>query len=104
MKGKTTVIPAGEGRINIYNGFDCNVIVRSSSLNVDHIGSLEMISVNYRPVAREDNVKISLYIDRASCSFISKNVELNTTLTIIKGKVIFIYLNILSHQLYISNI
>lgn len=96
MKGKSTVIPTGEGRLNIYNGFDCNVFVRSPSLKLDHIGPLEMISINYRPITLEDNVEITLQIDGASCSFISENVELNTSVTVIKGKVSFIYLNFIT--------
>jgi hypothetical protein len=87
FKGISTVIPAGEGRLNIYNGYDCDVHARSLSLNVDRIiQPLGMMNVNYALVSREDVFEIILKFDR-ECTFVPENFELNTTVTVSEGKV-----------------
>ncbi|XP_025417483.1 solute carrier family 15 member 2-like isoform X2 [Sipha flava] len=90
--GISTVIPAGEGRLNIYNGYDCDVHARSLSLNVDRIiQPLGMMNVNYALVSREDVFEIILKFDR-ECTFVPENFELNTTVTVSEGKEISYYL------------
>lgn len=85
-KGKSTVIPPGEGRLNIYNGFDCQVYVHSPSIHVDHIRPLEMVNVTTTFMSREEIVEIAFYFDPA-CTLVPKNFEFNTTMTVVNEKV-----------------
>jgi len=92
LKGNTTGIPPGQGRINIYNGFDCNVFVQSKSLHVQHkIGPLDMFNVSHTVESLNvsgDVAVVGIAIGfETKCSFVSDNYEFNTTLTIIEGKV-----------------
>ncbi|XP_025417618.1 peptide transporter family 1-like isoform X2 [Sipha flava] len=91
INGDDPVIPPKEGRLNIYNGFDCNVILHSPTLHVDKLGALEMINVNYMPISQEEIVEIKLQFD-AACTFVPENVTLNTTVTVAEGKEISYYL------------
>jgi len=91
LKGNITEIKSGQGHINIYNGFDCNVFLRSKSLQVqEYIGPLEMFHVSHTVVSQnvieEDVVEITLGFE-SNCNFVPKNYELNTTVTIIEGQV-----------------
>ncbi|CAI6367792.1 unnamed protein product [Macrosiphum euphorbiae] len=95
--GKTTEIPSGQGRISIYNGFDCNVFVQSKSLHVQHqIGPLDMFNVSHTIVSQNvlgDIAVVGITIGfETKCSFVSDNYELNTTLSIIEGKEISYHL------------
>jgi len=93
-KGKTTVIPPGEGNVNIYNGFDCRVFVRSESLHADHIGPMNMIHVRYENVSRGERVVgIKLQFD-PECTLVPNNFELNTTVSIVEGQVLCSITNI----------
>jgi len=92
LKGKTTEIPSGQGRISIYNGFDCNVFVQSKSLHVQHqIGPLDMFNVSHTIVSQKvlgDIAVVGITIGfETKCGFVSDNYELNTTVSIIEGKV-----------------
>eukprot|EP00102_Acyrthosiphon_pisum_P018742 XP_016655952.1 PREDICTED: peptide transporter family 2-like isoform X1 [Acyrthosiphon pisum] len=83
--GDTAEIPSGQGRLNIYNGFDCKVFVRSRTLHVrDHIGSLEMINVTHTVFSRDD-VLITLEFE-PECPFVPEKYEFDTTVTIIEGE------------------
>ncbi|XP_025417487.1 peptide transporter family 1-like isoform X2 [Sipha flava] len=90
--GNSNIIPAGEGRLNIYNGFDCDVHARLPTLNIDHtIQPLGMMNVNYALVSREDIVEIVLHFDR-ECTFVPDAFELNTTVTVADRREISYYL------------
>ncbi|XP_060842005.1 peptide transporter family 1-like isoform X2 [Rhopalosiphum padi] len=94
--GNTTEIAPGQGHINIYNGFDCNVYLQSKSLHVqNYIGPLEIFNVSHTVVSQdvtsEDIVEITLSFE-SKCNFVPKNYEFNTTVTIIEGKVISYHL------------
>ncbi|CAI6367983.1 unnamed protein product [Macrosiphum euphorbiae] len=83
--GNTAEIPSGQGLLNIYNGFDCKVFVRSRTLHVqDHIGSLEMINVTHTVLSRDD-VLITLEFE-PECPFVPEKYEFDTTVTIIEGE------------------
>lgn len=86
MKGKSSVITSREGHLNIYNGFDCQVYVRSPSLSVDHIRPLEMVNVTSSLKSRENVIKITFYFDPI-CILVPENFELNTTITVVNEKV-----------------
>lgn len=91
LKGNTTEIKSGQGHINIYNGFDCNVFLRSKPLHAqEYIGPLEMFHISHTVVSQnvteEDVVEITLSFE-SNCNFVPKNYELNTTVTIVGGKV-----------------
>ncbi|XP_060881257.1 peptide transporter family 1-like isoform X2 [Metopolophium dirhodum] len=93
--GNTTEIPSGQGRIYIYNGFDCNVFVQSKSLHVQHqIGPLDMFNVSHTIVSQNVSAVVGITIGfETKCSFVSdNNYEYNTTLTIIEGKEISYHL------------
>ncbi|XP_022182964.1 peptide transporter family 2-like isoform X1 [Myzus persicae] len=93
--GNTTEIPAGQGRLNIYNGFDCNVFLKSNSLQLQHqIGPLEMFNVSHVVVSQNvsgEVIGITLGFE-SKCNVVSDNYELNTSLTIIEGKEISYHL------------
>uniref|UniRef100_A0A2H8TY08 Peptide transporter family 1 n=1 Tax=Melanaphis sacchari TaxID=742174 RepID=A0A2H8TY08_9HEMI len=83
--GNTTEIPPGQGRLNIYNGFDCKVFVRSRTLHLQsYIDPLDMINVTHAVMSRND-VFITLEFE-PECSFVPKNFEFDTTVTIIEGE------------------
>ncbi|XP_025204978.1 peptide transporter family 1-like [Melanaphis sacchari] len=94
--GNTTEISSRQGHINIYNGFDCDVFLQSKSLHIkDYIGPLEMINVNHTIVSQNVTAKeiVDITLSFASnCNFVPKNYEFNTTVTIIKGKVVSYHL------------
>ncbi|CAH1716129.1 peptide transporter family 1-like [Aphis gossypii] len=83
--GNTTEIPPGQGRLNIYNGFDCKVYIRSRTLDLqDHINSLEMINITHAVVSRND-----LFITfefEPECPFVPDKYEFDATVTVIEGK------------------
>ncbi|VVC33648.1 Hypothetical protein CINCED_3A018729 [Cinara cedri] len=89
--GNTIEIPPGEGRLNIYNAFDCNAFVRSPSLEVHQIGPLDKINVSYTPVSRETTVRIEIRFDPA-CPFVPENFQLNTTFTVTEAQEVSYYL------------
>lgn len=97
FKGNTTEIPAGQGRLNIYNGFDCHVFLKSNSLQLQHqIGPLEMFNVSHVVVSQNvsgEVIRITLGFE-SKCNVVSDNYELNTTLTIIEGKVKILILSL----------
>lgn len=80
------MISSGEGRLNIYNGFDCNVFVRSSALHENQIGPLEMININYTTMSREDVDKVRVQFD-PKCTLVPDNYEFDTTVSIVEGQV-----------------
>eukprot|EP00102_Acyrthosiphon_pisum_P022004 XP_016659214.1 PREDICTED: uncharacterized protein LOC103309172 [Acyrthosiphon pisum] len=89
---ETTEISPGQRHINIYNGFDCNVFVRSESLNLhDHIEPvepLEVFNVTHTVVSRnftENVVKITFGFE-AECNFVPENYNFETTVTITEGE------------------
>ncbi|XP_025204920.1 peptide transporter family 1-like isoform X2 [Melanaphis sacchari] len=83
--GNTTEIPPGQGRLNIYNGFDCKVFVRSRTLHLQsYIDPLDMINVTHAVMSRND-VFITLEFE-PECSFVPENFEFDTTVTIIEGE------------------
>lgn len=88
LQGNDPVIPPKEGRLNIYNGFDCNVTLHSPLLRVDNLGALGMVNVNYSPMSQIKIVEIGLNFDQA-CTIINDNIILNTTVTVAEGKVIY---------------
>ncbi|CAI6367875.1 unnamed protein product [Macrosiphum euphorbiae] len=106
--GNTTEIPSGQGRIYIYNGFDCNVFVQSKSLHVQHqIGPLDMFNVSHTVATQNVSgdvgvVGITIGFE-TKCSFVSDNYEFNTTLTIIKGKEISYHLTRLNPNIIALN-
>lgn len=92
LKGNTTVIPSGEGRLHIYNAFDCNVSIRSSSLNVSHIDPLEMLNVSHAITSgKDDIVDIALLFD-TTCTFVPEKFKLDAKLTVVEGEVNIIQL------------
>lgn len=93
-KGNTTEIPSGQGRLNIYNGFDCDVFVRSESMNVqDHIGPLEVFNVTHAVLPQVEVIAITLGFG-SECIFLTENYELNTTVTMIEGEVNDFFMNL----------
>jgi len=83
------MIPSGQGRLNIFNGFDCNVFVQSKLLHIQHqIGPLEMFNVSHAVMSQNvsEDVEITLCF-KSKCNFVSDNYEFTTTVTIVKGKV-----------------
>ncbi|XP_025417485.1 peptide transporter family 1-like isoform X2 [Sipha flava] len=90
--GKSTIVPHGEGRINIYNGFDCEVYVRSPSLRVDHIRPLGLVNVTSTLISDADVVEIVFHFDPA-CTLVPSDFELNTALTVINEKEVSYYLS-----------
>ncbi|XP_022170566.1 peptide transporter family 1-like isoform X2 [Myzus persicae] len=85
--GNTTEIPSGQGRLNIYNGLDCNVSVRSRSLHLQDniIGPLEMINASRPVLSRDDVVDISLGFETECLLSVPDNYEFDTTVTITEG-------------------
>ncbi|XP_016659200.1 peptide transporter family 1 isoform X1 [Acyrthosiphon pisum] len=106
--GNTTEIPSGQGRIYIYNGFDCHVFVKSKSLHIQHqIGPLDMFNVSHSVVSQNvsgDVAVVGITIGfESKCSFVSDNYEFNTTLTIIEGKEISYHLTRLNPNMIALN-
>eukprot|EP00102_Acyrthosiphon_pisum_P021995 XP_016659205.1 PREDICTED: solute carrier family 15 member 2 isoform X1 [Acyrthosiphon pisum] len=97
LKGNTTEIPSGEGRLYIYNGFDCPVFVQSKSLQLQNqIGPLEMFNVSHAVVSQnssEDVMVVGITLRFGpKCNFVLDNYEFHTTITIIEGKEISYHL------------
>ncbi|XP_026815501.1 peptide transporter family 1-like isoform X2 [Rhopalosiphum maidis] len=83
--GNTTEIPPGQGRLNIYNGFDCKVFIRSRTLHLqDNINPLEMINVTHAVMSQNDAL-ITLEFE-PHCSYVPEKYEFDTTVTIVEGE------------------
>ncbi|XP_016655946.1 peptide transporter family 1 isoform X2 [Acyrthosiphon pisum] len=95
--GNTTEIPSGQGRIYIYNGFDCHVFVKSKSLHIQHqISPLDSFNVSHTVMSQNvsgDVMVVGITIGfESKCNFVSDNYEFTTTVTIIEGKEISYHL------------
>ncbi|XP_060839691.1 peptide transporter family 1-like isoform X3 [Rhopalosiphum padi] len=83
--GNTADISSGQGRLNIYNGFDCKVFIRSRTLHLQHhIDPLEMINVTHAVMSQND-VLITLEFE-PECSYVPEKYEFDTTVMIIEGE------------------
>ncbi|XP_050436407.1 peptide transporter family 2-like [Adelges cooleyi] len=100
--GESTVVSSGEGHINIYNGFDCNVSLDSPFLNVDGIDAFSMTKFKYSPVVNEDLFKVLVTFDD-TCSSVRSGYQLNTTVTIVEGKVVSYFLTRIDEDMVILN-
>ncbi|XP_050436409.1 peptide transporter family 1-like isoform X2 [Adelges cooleyi] len=80
--GESTVISAGEGRVIIYNGFDCNVRINSPSQH-NTLEPLDMIEFQYEGISNEMYENFKLNLD-SSCGTLVDDIE--TYVTIKEGK------------------
>lgn len=85
FKGNITIIPSGEGQLNIYNGFDCKVFMNLST-QMNQIDHLNMINIKHTVMSPEDVVKVK-FIFEPECSLVSENFELETTVIIYEKQV-----------------
>lgn len=83
-----TQINAGNGQLRLFNGFDCNVTVRSNLANqsVHNLASLETLELREIPVSNETSFAINLVID-SSCSSKLLTKSLTIDVTVVEGKV-----------------
>ncbi|CAI6367551.1 unnamed protein product [Macrosiphum euphorbiae] len=83
--GDSTVIPTAEGQFVVYNGFDCNARVLSSSLqltgnnDIDPLGSAKF---KYTPNSDEGVVNIKLKLNQSCDAYVNyDNVDTNVTIS-----------------------
>lgn len=79
-------IPAGEGQLRVFNGFDCNMTINSTNLAVNNLGSLETLEINYSPISNEMSFPV-VFIADPSCSSKLSTLNLTSNVSIVEGKV-----------------
>jgi len=83
------VIPTAEGQFVIYNGFDCNARVLSSSMqlvgnnDIDPLGSAKF---KYTPNSDEDAINIKLKLNESCDEYVNYD-NLDTNVTVSRGEV-----------------
>ncbi|XP_027843456.2 peptide transporter family 1-like [Aphis gossypii] len=83
--GESIQIPAGEGQLRIYNGFDCNITINSTNLPVHKLNSLETLELIYKPASNENSFPI-VFIADPSCSPNLSTLNLTSSVSIVEGK------------------
>ncbi|KAF0768203.1 peptide transporter family 1-like isoform X2 [Aphis craccivora] len=83
--GGSIQIPAGEGQLRIYNGFDCNITINSTNLPVHKLNSLETLELIYKPSSNENSFPI-VFIADPSCSPNLSTLNLTSSVSIVEGK------------------
>ncbi|XP_008190251.1 peptide transporter family 1 [Acyrthosiphon pisum] len=92
--GDSTTIPTDEGQFVVYNGFDCNARVLSSSLqltgnnDIDRLGSARF---KYTPNSDEGVVNIKLKLNESCDAYVNYD-NLDTNLTVSRGESISYFL------------
>ncbi|XP_025190320.1 peptide transporter family 1-like isoform X2 [Melanaphis sacchari] len=91
--GDSTVIPTTKGQFVVYNGFNCNARILSSSLWVDNIDidPLGSTKFKYTPKSDEDIVNIKLKLNKSCNSYVNYG-NLNTNITVSRGESISYFL------------
>ncbi|XP_001946557.2 peptide transporter family 1 [Acyrthosiphon pisum] len=92
--GDSTVIPTTEGQLVVYNGFDCNARLLSSSLQfVGHndIDPLGFAKFKYTPNSDESVVNIKLKLNKSCDAYVNYD-NLDTNVTVSRGKSISYFL------------
>lgn len=80
-------ISAGESRLRIFNGFDCNITINSTNLpDVHKLNSLETLEIKYTLVSNETLFPI-VFIADPSCSPNLLTLNLMSNVSIVEGKV-----------------
>ncbi|XP_060881266.1 peptide transporter family 2-like isoform X2 [Metopolophium dirhodum] len=92
--GDSTVIPTTEGQFVVYNGFDCNARVLSSSLqlvgnnDIDPLGSAKF---KYTPNSDEGVINIKLKLNESCDAYVNYDT-LDTNVTVSRGESISYFL------------
>ncbi|KAL5234282.1 hypothetical protein ACI65C_001692 [Semiaphis heraclei] len=92
--GSSTAIPIAEGQFVVYNGFDCNVHVLSSSLPLVGNGDIDPLgSAKFKYTSHSDNgiVNIRLKLNESCGSYMNYD-NLDTNVTIARGESISYFL------------
>jgi len=85
FKGDSTVIPTAEGQFVVYNGFNCNARMLSSSLqfvgnnDIDPLGSAKF---KYTQSSDEGVVNIKLKLNESCDAYVNyDNLDMNVTIS-----------------------
>ncbi|XP_029345397.1 peptide transporter family 1 isoform X2 [Acyrthosiphon pisum] len=92
--GDSTVIPTTEGQLVVYNGFDCNARILSSSLKFvgnNDIDPLGFAKFKYTPNSDESIVNIKLKLNKSCDAYVNYN-NLDTNVIVSRGKSISYFL------------
>lgn len=79
-------IQTGEGQLRVFNGFNCNMTINSTNLNVHNLSSLETLEVNHLPVSNETSFPI-IFVADSSCSSELSTLNLTSSVSIVEEKV-----------------
>lgn len=85
--GESTVIPITEGQFVVYNGFNCNARMLSSSpwVGNNDIDPLGSIKFKYKLDSDEDVVNIQMKLNESCNSYLNYD-DLNTNVTVSRGE------------------
>ncbi|VVC31975.1 Hypothetical protein CINCED_3A008459 [Cinara cedri] len=104
IMGKAIHIDAGNGQLRLFNGFNCNVTVKSSANLFDHnLASLETLEIREIKVSNETSFPISLFID-SSCSSKLSETNLMSNVSIVEGKETSYFITHMNNKLNLKRI
>lgn len=81
-------MPAGESKIRVFNGFNCNIKMNSKNITVHNLSSMGILEINYTAVSNEKLLPVEFSLkNNPLCSSNFTTFNLTSSVEIVEGKV-----------------